>query len=160
VICDLDQDGHVNLVYGGWDLLIHVWDLPATHYPNEMTWPTFRGHYLRDGVFRYVATTPVEEVPAPAAKLTLTRNVPNPFNPSTTARLYVPEGGEGPLAVEIFDAQGRLVRSLHRGPVAPGWLTVTWHGQDDAGRPQASGVYFLRAQRGGEDSTLKMLLVK
>ncbi len=160
VICDLDQDGYVNLVYGGWDLQIHVWDLPATYYPNEMPWPTFRGNYLRDGVFRFIATTPVEEAPPPAARLSLMPNVPNPFNPSTTARLYVPAGGEGPLSVEIFDVQGRLVRSLHRGPVAPGWLTVTWHGQDDAGRPQASGVYFLRAQRGAEGSTLKMLLVK
>lgn len=160
VICDLDQNGYVNLVYGGWDLMIHVWDLLAPFYPNEATWPTFRGNTLRDGVFRAVATTPVEEAPPPAARLTLTPNVPNPFNPSTTARLYVPAGGEGPLSVEIFDVQGRLVRCLHRGPAAPGWLTVTWHGQDDAGRPQASGVYFLRAQRGGEGSTLKMLLVK
>jgi len=160
VICDFDQDGYVNLVYGGWDLMIHVWDLPTPFYPNEATWPTFRGNTLRDGVFRAVATTPVEEAPPPAARLTLTPNVPNPFNPSTTARLYVPADGEGPLSVEIFDVQGRLVRSLHRGPAAPGWLTVTWHGQDDAGRPQASGVYFLRAQRGGEGSTLKMLLVK
>ena len=159
VICDLDDDHDVDIVYGGWDLFIHVWDMPATFDGTKMPWTTFRGSSCRDGVFRVLSTTDVPSV-TEIAKLTLEPNHPNPFNPSTSVKLYVPGESASDLRVDIFDVQGRRVRSLFSGEVAPGWHTVTWQGRDDMGRPQASGIYFMRAEAGGDRSTLKMSLVK
>lgn len=160
VICDLDDDHDVDIVYGGWDLNIHVWDMPFAFDGTKMPWMTFRGSTHRDGVFLMLSTTDTPELPE-MARLTLEPNHPNPFNPSTSIRLYVPgEGGAVDLSVDVFDVSGRLVRSLHAGPVTPGWHTVTWQGRDDQGRPQSSGVYFLRAAAGGDRSTVKMSLVK
>ena len=45
-----------------------------------------------------------------------------------------------------LDAQGRLVRCLWRGEVAPGERLLTWDGSTDRGRSVAPGVYFLRVR--------------
>ncbi len=161
VLCDLDGDGKVNIVYGGWDLQVHVWNLPFAYDPDLMPWPTFRGSHWRDGVYRQPTLTgaPGE---APPAALAVAPNFPNPFNPVTTVRLNVPgpSGQSVPLGLRVYDLQGRLVRVLHAGPAATGWRTWIWDGRDGAGQPQASGVYLLRAEAGGQVRTQKMALVK
>ncbi len=160
VICDLDDDQDVDIVYGGWDLNVHVWDMPFAFDGTKAPWLTFRGSPLRDGVYRVLSTTDTPNLPELAA-LTLAPNHPNPFNPSTEVKLYVPgESGDVDLQVDIYDVAGRRVRSLHQGMVTPGWHSISWQGRDDHGQPQASGVYFLRARSGGRESTIKMSLVK
>jgi len=94
----------------------------------------------------------------PAANFTVDSVYPNPFNPSTTVRLYIPESSD--LELAVYDIQGRKVRSLHTGGISAGWHTLVWNGRDDAGRGQASGMYFLRAINAGISSVQKMTLVK
>ncbi len=160
VICDLDGDRDVDIVYAGWDFLVHVWDMPYPVDGTKLPWPTFRGSNTRDGVFRHPSTTAVE-TPRPPAALTLRPAVPNPFNPVTRIELYVPgEGTAVPLEVGIFDVLGRRVRRLQAGVTTPGWHSWTWYGRDDAGRRLGSGVYFLRAVSGGDARTMKLTLVK
>jgi flagellar hook assembly protein FlgD len=43
----------------------------------------------------------------------------------------------------VFDLGGRLVRTLHRGPLAAGPHAFEWNGRDQAGRRAAAGVYFV-----------------
>lgn len=158
-LCDLNGDGRINIVYGSWDKLLHVWDLPHPYDPVLVTWPTFQGNAQRNGVARQLSVTAVEEVQVPLA-FTVLPPYPNPFNPATTIRLYVaPDTGAG-LDVAVYDVRGRLVRELHRGQAAAGWLELTWDGRDDSGRGQASGVYFVHARQGGENQTFKLTLVK
>ena len=64
------------------------------------------------------------------------------------------------LDLAVYDVQGRKVRSLHTGAISPGWHTLVWDGQDDAGRGQASGIYFMRAVNEGVVNVQKMMLVK
>jgi hypothetical protein len=47
---------------------------------------------------------------ATPAALALRQNVPNPFNPSTTITYDVPDGGSA-VAIRVYDAAGRLVRT-------------------------------------------------
>jgi hypothetical protein len=161
VLCDLDGDGNVNLVYGGWDLQVHVWSLPFAYNPDLMPWPTFRGSNWRDGVYRrsIVTGTPGE---VPPAVLAVAPNYPNPFNPATTVRLYVPGPGGAtvPLGLRVYNLQGRLVRVLQAGQTETGWRTWIWDGRNDAGLAQASGIYLLRAEAAGQVRTQKMALVK
>jgi len=163
VICDLDHDTDVDIVYGGWDRLIHVWDMPFAYDRRNVPWPTFQGSVLRDGVFYPLELVGVEdETEIPAAGLTVQPPFPNPFNPSTAVKLYVPadHGGSAELEVGIYNLQGRRVRLLHAGRISAGWHTLVWDGRDDDGRGQSSGLYFLRAKTAEASSTHKMTLIK
>ena len=161
VLTDLDMDGDVDIVYGGWDLNMHAWDMPYTVDGTAMPWATFRGHSTRDGVHRRVSITEVEGVPQPS-DLSLLPNHPNPFNPQTTVRLFVPGDVKtsSRLNVEVYDVQGRMVRRLYVGDIEPGWHDFIWNGRDDSGRAQASGVYLLRVQGMDQVRSTKMSLVR
>jgi hypothetical protein len=159
-ITDIDFDNDVDIVYGGWDSLVHVWDMPFAYHKLINTWPTFGGNTKRDGVVFPFAFTPVEEsgdVPF-ADQLTIGSAYPNPFNPSITIRLYLPEQRE--LDLGIYDVMGRRVRVLHTGAISSGWHSMVWDGKDDAGRGQASGIYFMRGVSAEDVVVRKMMLVK
>ena len=98
----------------------------------------------------------------PPSSLQVGAPYPNPFNPVTKVRLYVPPvGGAGStLDLSVFDLKGRRIRTLRSGAIEVGWHTITWDGTDDRGRGQSSGLYFLRARSGNAESVHKMTLVK
>ncbi|HPD71743.1 MAG TPA: C25 family cysteine peptidase [Candidatus Krumholzibacteria bacterium] len=159
VICDLDLDGDVEVVYGSWDRLLHAWDLPAPFDAANVPWPTFHGNPQRTGVAVQVSITGVDDPVVPSI-FTVMPPHPNPFNPVTTLRLYVAPGPDRRLDVAVYDLRGRRIRQLHAGDAAAGWHDLTWDGRDDTGRGQASGVYFVRAQQAAESRTFKLTLVK
>ena len=66
-------------------------------------------------------------------------NAPNPFNPSTQLRFELDRAGDA--ALNVYDVQGRLVRSFPAASYGAGPHAVTWDGTDALGRPAASGVY-------------------
>jgi len=72
---------------------------------------------------------------------------PNPFNPRTEVTFET--FTSGPALLEIFDLQGRRVRTLLREHCDPGRYTLTWDSTDDTGTTVASGVYFIRLEVGG-----------
>jgi len=159
VITDIDFDSDVDIVYGGWDFQIHVWDMPFAYDRQSNYWPTFGGNNKRDGVVFPLAMSAVEDPEdVPTANFTVNSVYPNPFNPSTTVRLYIPQSSD--LELAVYDVQGRKVRTLHTGGISAGWHALVWDGRDDAGRGQASGMYFMRATNEGDVSVQKMTLVK
>lgn len=85
-------------------------------------------------------------------------NHPNPFNPSTSIRLDLPDGGTVELAV--YDVLGRRVRSLLSSEVCMGSHVVTWDGRDDGGLDVASGLYLRRIVTGDFTAIGRMLLLK
>jgi len=162
VITDLDHDSDVDIVYGGRGRIVRVWDMPFAYDRRNVPWPTFQGNVQRDGVIFPIVLVGVDEPEevVPAA-LKVGAPYPNPFNPSTSVRLYVPgDDGTGELELAVYDIQGHRLRTLHQGAIAPGWHTLVWDGKDDNGRGQASGLYFMRAKSKGSTSIQKMTLVK
>jgi len=103
--------------------------------------------------------TAVAEMRTPPSRLTMSGNYPNPFNPATTIRYGVPEPG-GHVAMRVFDATGRLVRTLVDREMRAGYYTALWNGMSDSGEPLASGIYFCRLEVAGTKLTQKMLLLK
>lgn len=69
-------------------------------------------------------------------------NRPNPFGGSTAVRFDVPRAAQ--VRIEIFDAQGRRVRTLADRTFAPGSHGVQWDGADGSGRRVSPGVYLYR----------------
>ena len=92
------------------------------------------------------------------SRLSLDQNHPNPFNPMTEIRFTVHRAGSGSL--RVFNVKGEMVRTLIQGRLDTGSRTVTWDGQDDAGRQSPTGVYFYRLEINGEVDVRKMMLVK
>lgn len=96
---------------------------------------------------------------------------PNPFNPATTIRFEL-AGGAGAaggmgeadagnrIGLRIFDANGRLVRILFDGVVAPGAQAVVWDGRGDRGQQLGSGVYFYEIATPVGKASGKLLLAK
>ncbi len=73
-------------------------------------------------------------------------------------RFSLPERGH--VALNVYDAAGRLVRELEGGVMGAGLHTTVWDGRDDRGEQGAAGVYFARMQADGFDDAVKMVLVK
>ena len=88
----------------------------------------------------------------------LLQNVPNPFNPATTISFVLPERTR--TSIVVYDANGRVVRTLVDEVRDVGRHHVTWDGRNDDGAVVASGVYFYRLSTGAFADTKKMLLVK
>jgi len=102
--------------------------------------------------------TAVDESAVPG-RLTLLQNVPNPFNPKTEIRFGLPAAATADL--KVYDATGRLVRTLLRGEsLGAGYHRVSWDGTDEHGKAASAGVYFYVLEAGAERSSNKMLLLK
>jgi parallel beta-helix repeat protein len=84
----------------------------------------------------------------------LKRAYPNPFNPTTTISLSLPESTD--LSVLVYNVTGQQVAVLANGPFTAGNYTLTF---DASGL--ASGLYFVRATVPGElDKVQKLMLVR
>jgi hypothetical protein len=102
-------------------------------------------------------TTGVEPTPR-ASVARLLRNYPNPFNPRTKVDFTMAR--DASTTLRVYDASGRLVRTLIDSYLSAGRHVVDWDGRDGNGRNAASGVYFLRLQAGGQFLSRTVNLVK
>jgi len=59
-----------------------------------------------------------------------------------------------------YDVQGRAVRHLFQGTVAPGSHTVTWNGRNDRDHNLAAGIYLARVKISAIEQVVKMTLAK
>jgi hypothetical protein len=99
-----------------------------------------------------------KEVTIPVAQTVLGQNEPNPFNPTTS--IHYTLSGQQRVTLSIYDASGRLVRTLVDGIKGHGPHQAEWNGTDNVGNPVGSGVYFYRLQAGKFNESRKMLLLK
>jgi hypothetical protein len=83
---------------------------------------------------------------------------PNPFNPTTTIRILLPEAGV--IRLDIYNLAGQRVATLVDGHLQAGVHELGWNGQVDDGTAAASGIYYGVLSHGSERSTVKLLLVK
>ncbi len=104
---------------------------------------TGEGWYIDDvEILGMVALADVDA--AGSVRLALAPTQPNPFAASTRIRFSLP--ATGPISLAVFDVSGRLVRTLHEGPLPAGDHLVAWEGTDDAGHRVANGLYYCRLQ--------------
>lgn len=83
---------------------------------------------------------------------------PNPFHDQTTVVLTIPDAAR--ITVEIFDLQGRRVRSLLSADLEAGRHRVQWDGTDAGGWASSTGLYFVRTRIGEEMLIGKVSLQK
>lgn len=105
------------------------------------------------------STTAVGD-PAPEADhaFGLSPAVPNPARDATHLRFRLPHAAHAKL--ELFDSQGRRVRTLADGAHAAGEHTVGWNGRDQQGRAAPAGVYFARLTSDGATRRVRLVLTR
>jgi hypothetical protein len=96
----------------------------------------------------------------PSATLFLAQNAPNPFSTGTRIDYVVPSNAAGAIDLAIYDASGRLVRTLDGALQSPGIHTAFWNGTDRSGTAVPSGIYFCRLEVEGKALTRRMTLLK
>ncbi|MDD5302992.1 MAG: FlgD immunoglobulin-like domain containing protein, partial [Elusimicrobia bacterium] len=79
----------------------------------------------------------------------------------TMVRVGVPPGLSGQGKLRVFDATGRLIRTLDMGTLAAGQSYYQgWDGRNDGGRDVASGLYVGVIEIGSKRKSFKMAVIK
>ena len=98
-----------------------------------------------------------EDVQVPDG-LVLLQNYPNPANPMTRIQFLLPQSTK--VSLQIFDLNGRNVKTLLNSSCEAGLNSVIWDGGDDLGQPVASGIYLYRIEVNGVIQTKKVIILK
>ena len=83
---------------------------------------------------------------------------PSLFNGSTIVNWQMRLDGTADL--KVYDAGGRVVRTLASGPCRAGSYTTVWNGADNAGRRLARGIYFVRLSTPDQTVKVKTVLAR
>ncbi|MBN1780321.1 T9SS type A sorting domain-containing protein [bacterium] len=86
------------------------------------------------------------------------QNFPNPFNPGTTISYELP--GQTHVKLQIYDIQGRLIKTLVSEIQPEGAYSVMWDGSDHANARAGSGVYFCRLTTDNFTLERKLIVLK
>ena len=78
---------------------------------------------------------------------------PNPFNSRTNISLSIANAAF--IKVNVYDVNGRLVDNLYDSMITPGYHQLVWQATNNA-----SGIYFVLLESGGQIKTQKLLLMK
>jgi len=110
------------------------------------------------------STTGVEITP-PASGVVLYPNRPNPVQSSTLIPFGIaasPQAGSTRVTLRIFDAAGRLVRTLldNEPNALPVARLQAWDGRDKKGRRVSSGIYYYRLTAAGKDLSRRMVVLR
>jgi hypothetical protein len=98
-------------------------------------------------------------VPSDLPRATALSNVyPNPFRPSTTISFALAQ--EEHVRLEVYNAQGALVRTVLDGPRPAGRYDVVWNARNDSGNRLGSGVYFVRLTAGTVQEMRKIVMLR
>ena len=172
---------------GAWIAVLHTfddganWVLDATHLPNtgsyqwqvpsagadsarigivlvessDSTGFNVNGVLSVSGVFEVFGATDVEPPPAVLAFAPVR---PNPAAGEALLRFGLPRAAQ--VRLEVFDLQGRRVRTLAAGALEAGWHEVRWTGRTDEGGRLNAGLYFVRFRAEGREFRQRLVWLK
>jgi uncharacterized protein (DUF362 family) len=83
----------------------------------------------------------------------LFQNFPNPFNPSTTIKFYLPKSEF--VTINLYNISGQKIETLVKGRIPAGQHELQWTADG-----LASGVYIYKMQAGGFSESRKMIYQK
>ncbi|MCK5145684.1 T9SS type A sorting domain-containing protein [bacterium] len=88
----------------------------------------------------------------------LLQNHPNPFNPHTTIKYFLPQSSR--VVVKIYHILGIEICTLVDEEQDGGEKNVRWNAKNQNGEAVASGMYICRIIAGKYHASMKMILLK
>ncbi len=163
-VCDCDGDGMTEIIAMSWGGKVHMWDYDFPFSPGgPPAWPQFHHDALHTGY----AGTPVlvgvdgPDADAPPAEIRFATAGPNPARGATRVSYAIPHDLDGtPYRIDVFDLNGRRIRTLAEGPAKAGRYTADWDLSDAAHRGVDAGVYFVRFAIGARSLTQKIVVMR
>jgi hypothetical protein len=157
---DLDGDGDVDVAFASFDQTVNVLDFSGAANSTTLAWPMLGRNQYHTSVWGEPGPyqTDVNPVAGPRLEFALAQNMPNPFGKGTSIEYVVPEPAL--VSLQVFDVNGRLIRTLVRGAVERGSHRIQWDGRDSQGSVLSSGVYFYRLENGDKTITKKSVLLR
>jgi hypothetical protein len=155
-VYDIDDDGQLELMVGGFDFLFYVFDLVSSSFQ----WPRFRYDPYNSGTYCSGYYPGVLEH---RGDVLYTLHIsPNPFRRMARIKYQIQAGlRENDMSLKIYDITGRLVKDC--SPllsVIGDRSSVIWTGDDDRGRSVSAGVYFVRLETPERVMTTKIVKIK
>ncbi len=108
---------------------------------------------LSSSVAYFDLSTDIKEYVAKPNDFILYNNFPNPFNPSTNIKFYLPSAMK--LTITVYDLLGREIDRVLNKYLSAGFHTVTWDASN-----YASGIYYARVKGENISQIIKMTLIK
>ncbi len=118
----------------------------TSYLPSEVV----SAHYI-------IESSSIEIIPI-ASDYKLHPAYPNPFNPSVNISFSIPI--EGFVTLDIYNIQGKKIRTVVEDHFFQGDYNFTWNGKDNNEREVSAGVYFYRMKTEKFEETRKMILLK
>ena len=142
------------LTGGGYTMETSLGETAAP--PSTMTGG---GYVMTPGFLAKKKSDQVTGVPqTPPAITSMSALYPNPMRSLTTVRFTVSEPTRA--RVQVYDVQGRVVRTLLDSAVEAGEHESTWDGRSNSGVRSASGVYFVRLEAGSFRENRRVVLTQ
>ena len=89
----------------------------------------------------------------------LDQNFPNPFNPTTTIPLFLPEDCE--IELSVYNLLGQRVKIIYQGNMEVGKHWFHWDGRDDQNKELSAGIYIYSVNTSkGFQYSRKMIFLK
>ncbi|MGD9489094.1 MAG: LamG-like jellyroll fold domain-containing protein [Calditrichaceae bacterium] len=101
---------------------------------------------------------PGDEEPEGINGYILNQSYPNPFNPRTTIRFYLPQRQN--VKITIFDINGKILRKLTDESYQSGWHRIVWDGTNENRQDVSSGIYIYKIKSGDFIESGKMIKIK
>ena len=144
----------------------YVWSVPDTLCDSVYVAVVLVQHDDSDGSevygvlgvsdpFRIAGVLEVESLPAALAFEPIR---PNPALGEAHMRIGLPRAAD--VQLEVFDLQGRKVRTLTSGLQTAGWHDVSWNGQMERGARSGAGLYFVRFRTEGREFRQRLVWLR
>ncbi len=85
-------------------------------------------------------------------------NYPNPFNPFTTIRYYLPE--DRLVIITVYDLLGNVIKHLADEVQSSGYKSIQWDATNNQGLPISAGVYLYSIKTKDFRQMKKMIFLK
>ena len=158
-------DGHFKVgIINPYGVDVKAISLTLTaRYAASLNQITFKEIFLNDAPNETVTLTNIiAAVEQPGAvkpqSYELVGAYPNPFNPLTRIVFQAPVSAQ--VHLEVYNAQGTKIKTLHDEPVSSGRHEIFWDGTNNSGQTVATGEYFCVMRAGSYIKTLRLLLLK
>ncbi len=134
LVGDIDGDGKSEIVLSSKDGYLHVREnLNSQVLAYTLEWPQFHHDYQRTGLYGWVRD--ISGGSADPRRLTT-------LSPQTTISLYVEEDSLFTL-MNVYNSEGKKVRTLVNQTLAESVHTIIWDGKDDSFVVLPNGLYFI-----------------